>query len=125
MPYWTLPVLLFVDDGQGLGKSDNLSDRSANEGDFSRVFDGSPWVRPPFPAPNTSLPLARDLLTHRAAKVFRLDISSGRRELWRTLTPADAAGVAGINVRPTASGEGYVYNYVRTLSDPYLVESVN
>jgi hypothetical protein len=57
-------------------------------------------------------------------KVYRLDIATGRKELWRTLMPADAAGISGISSGPTPSGESYVYNYVRTLSDLYLVEGV-
>ena len=70
----------------------------------------------------------RFLFVHRRgelpAKVFRLDISSGRKELWRALMPADAAGVPGISVSPTPSGEAYLYSYTRTLSDLYLVDSV-
>ena len=58
------------------------------------------------------------------ARVFRLEISSGKKELWRTLMPADAAGVPEIIVCPTPSGEAYAYNYVRTLSDLYLVDGV-
>jgi eukaryotic-like serine/threonine-protein kinase len=56
------------------------------------------------------------------AKVYRLDLSTGRKEPWRTLIPADAAGISGISTEPTPGGEAYVYNYVRTLSDLYLVE---
>jgi Tol biopolymer transport system component len=56
--------------------------------------------------------------------VYRLDLATGRRELWRTLMPADGSGVSGLNPGPTPSGEAYVYNYLRTLSDLYLVEGV-
>jgi Tol biopolymer transport system component len=70
----------------------------------------------------------RFLFVHRRgevpARVFRLDLSTGRKELWRTLMPADAAGVSQIDPVPTPSGEAYVYNYFRTLSDLYLVEGV-
>ena len=70
----------------------------------------------------------RFLFVHRGgempAKVFLLDISTGRKELWRTLMPADAAGVPEIGITPTRSGEGYVYSYIRTLSDLYLVDGV-
>ncbi len=70
----------------------------------------------------------RFLFVHRIgempARVFRLDLSTGRREPWRTLMPADAAGVSRIDPGPTPSGEAYVYNYFRTLSDLYLVEGV-
>jgi hypothetical protein len=70
----------------------------------------------------------RFLFVHRTgempAKVFRLELSTGRKELWRTLMPADAAGVPEIGISPTRGGEGYVYSYTRTLSDLYLVEGV-
>ncbi len=70
----------------------------------------------------------RFLYVHRRGappmKVYRLEIATGRKELWRTLMPADAAGVSGLSPYPTPDGEAYVYNYTRTLSDLYLVEGV-
>jgi len=59
------------------------------------------------------------------AKVYRLDVSTGRRELWRELMPSDPAGVTFISPpRVAADGESYAYAYVRTLSDLYLVEGL-
>jgi Tol biopolymer transport system component len=58
------------------------------------------------------------------ANVFRLDISTGRKEPWRTLMPADAAGVYAINVTPTRGGDGYDYSFNRILSDLYLVDGI-
>jgi eukaryotic-like serine/threonine-protein kinase len=58
------------------------------------------------------------------SKVYRLEIATGRKEFWRSLMPADGSGVNGVTPLPTPSGEAYVYNYVRTLSDLYLVEGV-
>ena len=58
------------------------------------------------------------------AKVYRLDLATGQKQLWRTLIPADAAGVSGISPGPTPSGDSYVYSYNRTLSDLYLIEGV-
>jgi hypothetical protein len=70
----------------------------------------------------------RFLFVHRGgempAKVVRLDISTGKKEPWRNLMPADAAGVPEIGITPTRSGEGYVCSYTRTLSDLYLVDGV-
>jgi eukaryotic-like serine/threonine-protein kinase len=57
-------------------------------------------------------------------KVYRLELATGRKELWRTLMPGDAAGVSNLSPLPTPGGESYVYNYIRTLSDLYLVEGV-
>jgi hypothetical protein len=70
----------------------------------------------------------RFLFVHRAgeepARVFRLDLSTGRKELWRTLMPADIAGVDDFVIGPTRSGESYFFSYMRTLSDLYLVDGV-
>jgi Tol biopolymer transport system component len=57
-------------------------------------------------------------------KVYRLDLATGRKELWRTLMPADAAGVGSLSSFPTPDGSAYVYSYTRTLSDLFLVEGV-
>ena len=59
------------------------------------------------------------------ANVFRVDITTGRRELWKTFAPADRAGL--LNVDPilvTPDGRGYVYRYRFDLSDLYLVEGI-
>ena len=70
----------------------------------------------------------RYLFVHRRGeapiRVFRLELSSGKKEPWRTLMPEDGAGVSELVPIPTPSGEAYVYNYTRTLSDLYLVEGV-
>ena len=61
----------------------------------------------------------------RIARVFRLDLATGKREPWRTIQPADPAGVPDdIHVIPAPDGDGYVYTYNRTLSELYLVEGV-
>jgi Tol biopolymer transport system component len=59
------------------------------------------------------------------AKVFELELSTGKRKLWKQLVPADAAGIdtiRGITITPDA--KAYVYGYIRTLSDLYLVEGL-
>jgi DNA-binding winged helix-turn-helix (wHTH) protein/Tol biopolymer transport system component len=53
--------------------------------------------------------------------VVRLDVETGRREVWKSLAPKDAAGVIWIEPRITPSADGYVYTYHRVLSDLYLV----
>jgi hypothetical protein len=57
------------------------------------------------------------------AKVDLLDVSNGRRQLWKELMPADSAGVWAI-APPHISPDGrfYAYSCLRTLSDLYLVE---
>jgi Tol biopolymer transport system component len=71
---------------------------------------------------------ARSLYVHRQGevpvKVYRVDVATGRRELWRSLMPADAGGVSEIGPLPTVSGESYAYSYSRTLSDLYIVDGL-
>ena len=59
------------------------------------------------------------------AQVFELELSTGKRKLWRELEPADAAGIdtiRGITITPDA--KAYVYGYIRTLSDLYVVDGL-
>ncbi len=58
------------------------------------------------------------------AQVYRLEIATGKKELWKTLMPADAAGVSNINPIPTPDGSAYIYNYTRVLSDLFLLGDV-
>jgi eukaryotic-like serine/threonine-protein kinase len=59
------------------------------------------------------------------AKVYRLDLATGRRTPWKELMPADPAGVATIGpILITPGGETYVYGFHRTLADLYLVEGL-
>ena len=45
-------------------------------------------------------------------RVYRVDVATGKRELWRELMPFDSAGVAmGGNVLPTPDGRAYAYEY--------------
>lgn len=58
-------------------------------------------------------------------KIFRLNLSTGHRELLREITPADPAGRLGsVNVLLTPDGKGYVYAFTRHLSDLYLVKGL-
>ncbi|MBZ5680026.1 MAG: protein kinase [Acidobacteriia bacterium] len=59
------------------------------------------------------------------ARVYRLDLESGNRTLWKQLMPPDPAGVEFVGpVLPTPDGKSYVYGYRRLLSDLYLVEGL-
>jgi eukaryotic-like serine/threonine-protein kinase len=59
------------------------------------------------------------------AKVVNLDLASGKRIGWRSLAPADPAGVSQIGpILITPDGKSYIYGYHRTLSDLYLVEGL-
>jgi len=59
------------------------------------------------------------------AKVHRLDLSSGKKQFWKSLMPPDLSGVTDISaIFITPDGKGYVYEYGRTLSDLYLVSDI-
>jgi Tol biopolymer transport system component/predicted Ser/Thr protein kinase len=59
------------------------------------------------------------------ARVVQVDVASGQRKPWKDLVPADAAGIDTISgVMMTPDGKAYVYSYVRTLCDLYLVEGL-
>jgi eukaryotic-like serine/threonine-protein kinase len=59
------------------------------------------------------------------AQVFRVDIATGQRTFWKSLEPADSAGIDTIGrVTLSADSKAYVYSYVRTLSDLYLVQGL-
>ena len=59
------------------------------------------------------------------AKVYRLDVTTGERSLWKELTPPDPAGVLLIGpILMTDDGKSYVYSYRRTLDELFLVEGL-
>ena len=70
----------------------------------------------------------RSLFTYAVGmpgKVFRVDLATGRREVWRELTTSDPAGVWRIHpVAVTGDGGTYAYSYSSTVGDLFLVEGV-
>ena len=59
------------------------------------------------------------------ARVVQIDVASGQRRPWKDLDPADAAGIDTISgIMMAADAKAYVYGYVRTLCDLYLVEGL-
>jgi hypothetical protein len=59
------------------------------------------------------------------ARIFRFDLSTGRRTLFREIVPSDAAGYTGPLVPViTPDGSAYAYGGYRILSDLYLVEGL-
>jgi eukaryotic-like serine/threonine-protein kinase len=59
------------------------------------------------------------------SRIFRLELSTGRRELWKELLPDDLAGVNVINaVLLTRDGRSYAYSCGQFLNDLYLVEGL-
>jgi hypothetical protein len=58
-------------------------------------------------------------------RVVKVDLKTGRRAPWLSLTPPDPAGVNNIlDVMLSADGRGYVYTYGRRLGDLYLAEGL-
>jgi hypothetical protein len=56
-------------------------------------------------------------------KITRLDLASGKRQLWRTIQPQDAVGITNISpIRITPDGKTYAYSYLRAISDLYVVD---
>ena len=59
------------------------------------------------------------------ARVFRLDLETGKRTPWLELVPADPAGVTRIPaIAMTPDGKTYAYNFTRELSDLYRIRGL-
>jgi sugar lactone lactonase YvrE len=59
------------------------------------------------------------------AELYRLNLSTGKRQLVTTLAPSDPAGLTDVRpVRITPDGKSYAYSYDRALSELYLVQGV-
>ena len=55
-------------------------------------------------------------------RVFRVDLATGRRDLWKEFSPPDPAGVYNIGpILLSADGKSYIYSYRRLLDDLYIV----
>ena len=58
-------------------------------------------------------------------KIFRIDLSSGKKESFKELRPQDPAGVVEIvSIQLTPDGHAYAYSYHRILSDLFLVDGL-
>jgi len=59
------------------------------------------------------------------ASVFRLDLESGQRQLWKTLIPPDPVGVYSIiQFKIAPGGDAYFYGYTRVLSQLYVARDL-
>jgi serine/threonine protein kinase len=59
------------------------------------------------------------------ARMARLDLPTGRRDLLHEFMPADPSGISGIQeIHMSRDNRSYTYNYVRRLSDLYLIEGL-
>jgi hypothetical protein len=58
-------------------------------------------------------------------KIYRLNIVTGQRQLFKELSPADMTGFSGMgHIILSADGRSYVYGFTRLLSDLYLVKGL-
>ncbi len=64
-------------------------------------------------------------LAETHANIYRVELATGRRDLWKTLTPADPTGFEEIYAVHIADDEqSYYYTISRVLSDLYLVRGL-
>ncbi len=58
-------------------------------------------------------------------KVYRLELATGQKELWRELVPPDPAGIITVGrIAVTPDGTAFAYSYTRSLADLYVVEGL-
>jgi Tol biopolymer transport system component len=60
----------------------------------------------------------------KSYKVYRLDLSSGRRELWKEFSPTPTNDIGVIEVIPTPDGKTYVYGYTTFESDLFVADGM-
>jgi serine/threonine protein kinase/Tol biopolymer transport system component len=59
------------------------------------------------------------------ARVFRLDVATGRREVWKELMPGDPAGITLLSPAAISEdGKTVLFIYARSLADLYLAEGL-
>jgi len=59
------------------------------------------------------------------SKIFRIDVATGERKLWKELAPSDPTGVEGLTaVRMSRDENSYAYSYAQRLNDLYVVEGL-
>jgi len=71
----------------------------------------------------------RSILLYRTgevpAKVYRVELATGKKTVWKQIAPLDPTGVSTIGpILMTPDGKTYVYGFHRTLGDLYLVEGL-
>lgn len=58
-------------------------------------------------------------------QISRVDLATGRRELWKEIAPADPAGAEAVYaVKFSDDGKSYSYSVMRVLSDLYVVDGL-
>jgi DNA-binding winged helix-turn-helix (wHTH) protein/dipeptidyl aminopeptidase/acylaminoacyl peptidase len=95
------------------------------EGGETRPVPGVEGLRPLWWDPSGKTLYARNRSFTLPAELYRLDVATGRKEPWKVLSPPDSVGVYAIGgVTATPDGSAYAYDYVRRLSELYVVEGL-
>ena len=59
------------------------------------------------------------------AEIYKIELKSGHRQLWKKLAPPDPVGIYFIRApHISADGKSYAYNYSRYFSDLYVVDGL-
>jgi len=70
-------------------------------------------------------PNRRGAVALRSAKVFRVNLHTGKREPWKTFGEETGAGVSSVAPpRLSSDATAYAYLYTRTLSEAYVVKGL-
>lgn len=86
----------------------------SEDGRFAYVLRASPWAT-----------TGGEIYQTMIAVIDRVDLGTGARKEWTTITPADPVGLEAINdVRITPDGHSYCYGYLRSLSQLLVVEGL-
>src|SRR5262249_52287582 len=89
--------------------------------------DGGGVPRPVSAFPEDLYPIrwcadGRSVFARRGAGIYRVDLSSGRTQLWKEFASPGRGGLDRIVL--TADGSSYVLNYGRYLSDLWTIDGV-
>jgi Tol biopolymer transport system component len=93
-------------------------------GGTSRLIEGmEPGDRPiHWAADGRHIFLQHSVVDDTALQLSRLDVTSGKKELWKEIGPSDPVGVRMANVVVTPDGKSYAYSYQRDVSNLFLVK---
>src|ERR1700730_2336563 len=69
-----------------------------------------------------SVYVASSLTSQKTAKVYQVNLATGKMEFWKAFGEEAGAGVSDVGPpRFSSDGTAYAYIYVRTLSEAYVV----
>ena len=61
----------------------------------------------------------------RSVRIHRVELETGRRELWKTIAPSDPTGLDEIYaIQISDDGESYYYTFIRKYSDLFMVDGL-